>query len=149
MQIYVVGEAFQTLERHLTDLPNLLSTLKQKFPSIQTYFCTVVHMFGSKTCNKLFSDKDPSKPPKWKFPPGFFHQNIYPSGTVCLSILNEDSGCRPAITIRKLLVGIQDLLDAPNILDPAQSDGYKMFVEDKTEYRRRVRQQVKVYPSLI
>ena len=24
-----------------------------------------------------------------KFPSGFFHPNIYPSGTVCLSILNE------------------------------------------------------------
>ena len=24
-----------------------------------------------------------------KFPPNFFHQNVYPSGTVCLSILNE------------------------------------------------------------
>ncbi|GAA0156882.1 ubiquitin-protein ligase [Lithospermum erythrorhizon] len=58
---------------------------------------------------------DPSKSPKCKFPPGFFHPNIYPSGTVCLSILNEDS----------------DLLDAPNILDSAQSDGYKMFVEER------------------
>jgi hypothetical protein len=26
-----------------------------------------------------------------KFPAGFFHPNIYPSGTVCLSILNEVS----------------------------------------------------------
>ncbi|KAG9130903.1 hypothetical protein Leryth_006677 [Lithospermum erythrorhizon] len=91
------------------------------------------------------SDEDPSKSPKCKFPLGFFHPNRYPSGTVCLSILNEDSGCRPAITIRQLLVGIQDLLDAPNILDPTQSDGYKMFVEDKTEYRRRVRQQHSSY----
>ena len=24
-----------------------------------------------------------------KFPPGFFHPNVYPSGTVCLSIINE------------------------------------------------------------
>lgn len=26
-----------------------------------------------------------------KFEPGFYHPNIYPSGTVCLSILNEVS----------------------------------------------------------
>ena len=32
----------------------------------------------------------PHKPPKCKFPAGFFHPNIYPSGTVCLSILNEE-----------------------------------------------------------
>ena len=38
-----------------------------------------------------FSEDYPSKPPKCKFPQGFFHPNVYPSGTVCLSILNEDS----------------------------------------------------------
>ncbi|XP_050124177.1 SUMO-conjugating enzyme SCE1-like [Malus sylvestris] len=38
-----------------------------------------------------FSEDYPSKPPKCKFPPGFFHPNVYPSGTVYLSILNEDS----------------------------------------------------------
>lgn len=38
-----------------------------------------------------FSEDYPSKPPKCKFPAGFFHPNVYPSGTVCLSILNEDS----------------------------------------------------------
>ena len=32
-------------------------------------------------------------PAQCKFPAGFFHPNIYPSGTVCLSILNE---VRPA-----------------------------------------------------
>lgn len=38
-----------------------------------------------------FSEDYPSKPPKCKFPANFFHPNVYPSGTVCLSILNEDS----------------------------------------------------------
>lgn len=38
-----------------------------------------------------FSEDYPSKPPKCKFPQGFFHPNVYPSGTVCLSILNEDN----------------------------------------------------------
>jgi ubiquitin-protein ligase len=40
-----------------------------------------------------FSEDYPSKPPKCKFPASFFHPNVYPSGTVCLSILNEDSVC--------------------------------------------------------
>jgi ubiquitin-conjugating enzyme E2 I len=42
-----------------------------------------------------------------KFPKDFFHPNIYPSGTVCLSILNEDEGWRPSITIKQILTGIQ------------------------------------------
>ena len=37
-----------------------------------------------------FSDEYPSKPPKCKFVPPLFHPNVYPSGTICLSILNED-----------------------------------------------------------
>jgi len=36
------------------------------------------------------------------FPKGFFHPNIYPSGTVCLSILNENDGWKPAITIKQV-----------------------------------------------
>ncbi|KAL5679050.1 hypothetical protein ACJX0J_005435, partial [Zea mays] len=76
-----------------------------------------------------FSEDYPSKPPKCKFPQGFFHPNVYPSGTVCLSILNEDSGWRPAITVKQILVGIQDLLDQPNPADPAQTDGYHLFIQ--------------------
>ncbi|KAG6749072.1 hypothetical protein POTOM_046114 [Populus tomentosa] len=96
-----------------------------------------------------FSEDYPSKPPKCKFPQGFFHPNVYPSGTVCLSILNEDYGWRPAITVKQILVGIQDLLDQPNPSDPAQTDGYQLFVQDPTEYRRRVRQQAKQYPPTL
>ncbi|KAK6287839.1 Ubiquitin-conjugating enzyme E2 - like 4 [Theobroma cacao] len=96
-----------------------------------------------------FSEDYPSKPPKCKFPQGFFHPNVYPSGTVCLSILNEDSGWRPAITVKQILVGIQDLLDAPNPADPAQTEGYHLFIQDANEYKRRVRQQAKQYPPLV
>jgi hypothetical protein len=46
-------------------------------------------------------------PPQCKFPANFFHPNIYPSGTVCLSILNEDEGWRPSITVKQILLGIQ------------------------------------------
>ncbi|PHU29788.1 Sumo-conjugating enzyme ubc9 [Capsicum chinense] len=38
-----------------------------------------------------FSEDYLSKSPKCKFPAGFFHPNVYLSGIVCLSILNEDS----------------------------------------------------------
>ncbi|CAN6562929.1 unnamed protein product [Malus baccata var. baccata] len=89
----------------------------------------------------------PSKPPKCKFSSGFFHPNVYPSGTVCLSILNEDSW-RPAITVKQILVGIQDLLDQPNPADLAHTEGYHLFIQDATEYKMRVRQQSKQYPPI-
>lgn len=89
-----------------------------------------------------FSDEFPSKPPKCKFKKVLFHPNIYPSGTVCLSILNEDEDWRPSITIRQILLGIQDLLDNPNSASPAQSEPYQLFTVDKSAYQHRVRGQV-------
>ena len=37
-----------------------------------------------------FTDDYPAKPPKCVFDPPLFHPNVYPSGTVCLDILNEE-----------------------------------------------------------
>ena len=86
-----------------------------------------------------FSDEYPSKPPKCKFVPPLFHPNVYPSGAICLSILNEDEGWRPGITVKQMLLGIQDLLDSPNTASPAQSEANILFVRNKTEYRKRVK----------
>lgn len=68
-----------------------LENLKILFPWLQTdweggFYPLTMH----------FSEDYPSKPPKCKFPANFFHPNVYPSGTVCLSILNEDSVSHPA-----------------------------------------------------
>jgi len=112
-----------------------------------------------------FSPDYPSKPPKCttsalplmketmsltcgfhgnigRFKPVLFHPNVYPSGAVCLSIVNEDEGWRPAITIKQILLGIQELLDTPNPNSPAQSEPYQMFVKDRAQYKKRVREQI-------
>ncbi|KAK7263168.1 hypothetical protein RJT34_30753 [Clitoria ternatea] len=96
-----------------------------------TFLCSTDWEGGFFPLTLHFSEDYPSKPPKCKFPQGFFHPNVYPSGTVCLSILNEDSGWRPAITVKQILVGIQDLLDQPNPADPAQTEGYHLRVQEK------------------
>ncbi len=131
-----------------------------------------------------YTEEYPSKPPKCKFVPPLFHPNVYPSGTICLSILNEEEGWRPAITIKQMLLGIQvrfntpklivtccshlyltditrwmaitfctktilmhlfaetqDLLDDPNPNSPAQSEAYALYMNNKAEYRKRVRQE--------
>eukprot|EP01114_Cavostelium_apophysatum_P013512 TRINITY_DN3288_c0_g2_i1.p1 TRINITY_DN3288_c0_g2~~TRINITY_DN3288_c0_g2_i1.p1 ORF type:complete len:160 (-),score=16.62 TRINITY_DN3288_c0_g2_i1:38-517(-) len=93
-----------------------------------------------------FSEDYPSKPPKCRFPAGFFHPNVYPSGTVCLSILNDEEDWKPSITVKQILLGIQDLLDTPNPNSPAQADPYTLFVTNKTEYVKRVKQQSARYP---
>ena len=92
-----------------------------------------------------FTEDYPSKPPKCKFTPPLFHPNVYPSGTICLSILNEEEDWRPAITIRQMLVGIQDLLDSPNPESPAQSEAYQLFTTDRSAYSKRIREEAKKY----
>ncbi|KAK4350541.1 hypothetical protein RND71_029854 [Anisodus tanguticus] len=97
-----------------------------------------------------FSEDYPSQPPKCKFPKGFFHINVYPSGDVCLSILNAGFGWSPAITIKQILVGIQELLDQPNPSSSAQFECNKLYMQqDKTEYKRRVKEQANRYPALL
>ncbi len=93
-----------------------------------------------------FSDEYPNKPPKCKFVPCLYHPNIYPSGTVCLSILNEEKGWRPAITIKQVLLAIQDLLNEPNEKDPAQREPYEDYVHRRAEYKRKVLEQARNNP---
>ncbi|KAL9650451.1 hypothetical protein ABK040_004675 [Willaertia magna] len=87
-----------------------------------------------------FSEEYPSKPPKCRFVPPLFHPNVYPSGTVCLSILNEEYDWKPSITVKQILLGIQDLLDNPNINDPAQAEPFQLFVSNREEYNKKIKQ---------
>lgn len=82
-----------------------------------------------------------------KFVPPLFHPNVYPSGTVCLSILNEEEGWKPAITIKQILLGIQDLLNDPNPDSPAQADAYNLFKRDRQAYEKKVKAIVKDNPA--
>lgn len=94
-----------------------------------------------------FSPDYPTKPPKCKFDPSFWHPNVYPSGTVCLSILNEEEDWRPALTMKQILLGIQQLLDNPNLNSPAQSDAFHAYKRNKSLYENKVREQAKKYAT--
>lgn len=56
---------------------------------------------GNYPLTLYFTEDYPSKAPKCMFPKDFFHLNVYGSGMVCLSILNENVN-----TLCKLLVKI-------------------------------------------
>lgn len=74
------------------------------------------------------------------FKPVLPHPNIYPSGTVCLSILNEEEDWKPHITVKQILMGIQKLLkDEPNIESPAQQEPLNLYKNNRDEYTRRVK----------
>ena len=63
-----------------------------------------------------------------------FHPNVYPTGKVCLSILNEEKGWKPSVSIKQILVGVQELLDSPNMCDPAQAEAYDQLRRSKAKY---------------
>lgn len=102
---------------------------------------------GTYTITMQFTPEYPTKPPKCKFASGFYHPNVYPSGTICLSILNEEEDWRPGLKMKDLVLGIQDLLDNPNLKSPAQADAYHMFQKDRAAYQRRVKEQAKQYKN--
>ncbi|OAP54288.1 SUMO-conjugating enzyme ubc9 [Fonsecaea erecta] len=95
----------------------------------------------------VFPEEYPTKPPKCRFVPPLFHPNVYPSGTVCLSILNEEEGWKPSITIKQILLGIQALLNDPNPDSPAQADAYNLYKKDLPAYEKKVRSIVKDNPA--
>lgn len=93
-----------------------------------------------------FTEDYPNKPPLCKFKlvhgKPLFHPNVYPSGKICLSLLDADKGWKPSLTIKHLLVGIQTLLDDPNNLDPAQEEPFRAYKYNKEEYNAKVKAQV-------
>ncbi|KAG8065939.1 hypothetical protein GUJ93_ZPchr0004g38419 [Zizania palustris] len=96
-----------------------------------------------------FTEDYPNSPPSCKFPSGFFHINVYDSGAVCLSILSTHQGWKPSITVKQILVGIQELFDSPNPNSAAQNICFELYRKDMPEYRNRVREQAKRYSSAL
>ena len=54
----------------------------------------------------FFPETYPRAPPPCQFEECLPHPNIYPSGSVCLSIINASIGWKPSTTIKDILLGI-------------------------------------------
>jgi ubiquitin-conjugating enzyme E2 I len=61
--------------------------------------------------------------------------------------LNEEEAWKPAITVKQILIGIQELLNEPNPESPAQAEAYSLYKKDKAEYERRIKRIVKENPA--
>ncbi|GAM19952.1 hypothetical protein SAMD00019534_031270 [Acytostelium subglobosum LB1] len=90
----------------------------------------------------VFSNDYPAKSPLCSFPAGFFHPNVFSNGDICLSIIGND--WKPSITVKQILIGIQDLLDNPNPLSPA-STAITVYEKNKKEYEKKILAQAKSY----
>lgn len=139
-QVYVRNLRIQTYRLTYVDLQprSIFEAGVPSFPGQLAFCCLFV---------KIHTDVLPLDY-AGKFTPPLFHPNVYPSGTVCLSILNEEEAWRPAITIKQILLGIQDLLNDPNPESPAQAEAYNLYKKDRPAYERRVKQVVKENPKM-
>lgn len=88
----------------------------------------------------IFPAEYPARPPKAQFCPPLPHVNVFPSGTVCISILheNEAGGWKPSINLRQIMLGIQDLLDAPNPESPANEPAYLDYTKNRKKYEATI-----------
>lgn len=53
----------------------------------------------------------------------------------------------PSITVKQILLGIQDLLDNPNLADPAQREAYMLCKDNRPAYEEKVKKMAEVYSN--
>ena len=77
------------------------------------------------------------------------HPNVYPDGTVCISILHtpgadptgyEHASERwsPVQSVEKILVSVLSMLSEPNVESPADVEASKLYRENYAEFCKRV-----------
>jgi ubiquitin-conjugating enzyme E2 I len=93
----------------------------------------------------FYEQSYPTEPPVVALPATFLHPNVFEGGHICLSIIGK--AWRPGISVREILQGVQELLDAPNERDPANSRANALFLNHRAEYERLVREQAKKYAA--
>ncbi|PVU99182.1 hypothetical protein BB559_000947 [Furculomyces boomerangus] len=96
----------------------------------------------------------PMMPPKLKFLSEIWHPNVYPDGTVCISILHppgedqygyEQANERwsPVQTVESIMVSVISMLSSPNDESPANIDAAKQWRESYPDFKKRVQRCVR------
>nr|KAJ3420895.1 Ubiquitin-conjugating enzyme subunit [Polyrhizophydium stewartii] len=101
-----------------------------------------------------FPQDYPFNPPSFTFNSPFFHPNVYPDGTLCISILHPpgddpmsgekaEERWNPTQTVESILLSIVSLLNDPNCSSPANVDAGVMYRQNREKYNEIIAEQVK------
>lgn len=102
----------------------------------------------------IFSADFPIDPPTAMFTPPIYHTNVFDTGVVCLSILLKvghhegkvASHWYPTMSIKDILIGLQNFLDEPNPHSRANLEacGY-LLKEGRAAYDARIKKEALHY----
>lgn len=84
-----------------------------------------------------FSDSYPAAPPKVAFAKPAPHPNVYKDGGICLNLLKD--AWKPSITIKQILLGVQELLGNPNLKSQASPFYADMMRNSPKMYEQEVK----------
>lgn len=66
-----------------------------------------------------------------------FHPNIFPDGTLCLDLIQDQWS--PVYTVSSILLAIRSLLTDPNCASPANPEAAHLYQTDRKQYSKKVR----------
>jgi ubiquitin-conjugating enzyme E2 G1 len=104
---------------------------------------------------RLSFPKDyPLMPPRMRFISEMWHPNVYPDGTVCISILHEpgedkygyeQAGERwlPIHTVETIMLSVISMLSSPNDESPANIQAAKEWREERELFKKKVQRIVR------
>lgn len=102
-----------------------------------------------------FPKEFPNLPPEMTFTTPMWHPNVFPDGKVCISILhppgedklNEqetaDVRWRPILGVESIILSVISMLNEPNNDSPANIDAAVMWRDNRSEFKKRVRDIVR------
>ncbi|KAI8380883.1 ubiquitin-conjugating enzyme/RWD-like protein [Radiomyces spectabilis] len=96
----------------------------------------------------------PVMPPTMRFITEMYHPNVYPDGTVCISILHPPGDDKygyehaserwsPVHTVETILISVISMLSSPNDESPANIEAAKDYRENYPYFKKRVRRLVR------
>jgi len=86
----------------------------------------------------------PMTAPSVKFLNSVYHPNVSTNGTICVDILKDKWS--PVLSVYKVLVSIQSLLNEPNPDSPLNGDAARLYKQDRRGYRQMCQKYIRENP---